>query len=51
MICNKYKIEDINIGDEVYFDSLPSQNNYDLYWKVNGKRGNGLPKFAVLVRI
>jgi hypothetical protein len=33
----KYKLEDINIGDEVYFDSTTSQLNYDLYWKVINK--------------
>ena len=30
----EYKMEDIRIGDEVYFDSTPSQSNHDLYWKV-----------------
>ncbi|APZ47462.1 hypothetical protein BW723_14725 [Polaribacter reichenbachii] len=30
----KYKIIDINIGDEVYFESTPSQSNHDLYWQV-----------------
>jgi hypothetical protein len=34
MKYNKYKIEDINIGDEVYFDSIQGQSNHDLYWKV-----------------
>jgi hypothetical protein len=29
----KYKIGDINIGDEVYF-KLDYQANYDLYWTV-----------------
>jgi hypothetical protein len=29
-----YKMENINIGDEVYFDAQPSQGNHDLYWKV-----------------
>lgn len=33
----KYKFEDINIGDEVIFDSTPSQSNHDLYWKVINK--------------
>ena len=33
----KYKFEDINIGDEVIFDSTPSQSNHDLYWKVIDK--------------
>ena len=32
-----YKIEDINIGDEVIFYSTESQSNYDEYWTVNGK--------------
>lgn len=30
----KYKFEDINIGDEVYFNSTKLQSNHDLYWKV-----------------
>ena len=42
MLYNKFKIEEINIGDEVYFDSTPSQNNHDLYWSVTGKRGTQL---------
>ena len=29
-----YKLSDIAIGDEVYFDSSTSQSNHDLYWKV-----------------
>jgi hypothetical protein len=29
-----YKFEDINIGDEVIFNSTPSQSNHDLYWTV-----------------
>ena len=33
----KYKIEDINIGDEVIFKSTSAQSNHDLYWKVIGK--------------
>lgn len=33
----EYKFEDINIGDEVIFDSTPSQSNHDLYWKVINK--------------
>lgn len=37
MEYNKYKIEDINIGDEIYFDSVPSQSNFDEYWAVHGK--------------
>ena len=35
-----YKIEDINIGDEVIFESTNSQSNHDLYWKVTAKEGN-----------
>ena len=31
----KYKIEDISIGDLVYFDSQPGQSNHDLYWVVH----------------
>ena len=42
MEYNKYKIEDIDIGDEIYFDSVYSgklltQTNYDEYWTVHGK--------------
>jgi len=33
----EYKFEDINIGDEVYFNSSNSQSNHDLYWKVIDK--------------
>ena len=40
MKYNKYKIEDINIGDEVYFDSTQVQSNHDLYWKVIHKTEN-----------
>ena len=40
MKYNKYKIEDINIGDEVYFDSTQGQSNQDLYWKVIHKTEN-----------
>lgn len=35
-----YKIEDINIGDEVIFYSTKLQSNHDLYWKVRGKMGD-----------
>jgi len=43
----KYKIEDINIGDEIYFDDVYSgkyltQSNYDEYWTVHGKKENQL---------
>ena len=30
----EHKFEDINIGDEVIFNSTPSQSNHDLYWTV-----------------
>ncbi|PCJ24177.1 MAG: hypothetical protein COA97_10370 [Flavobacteriales bacterium] len=30
----KFHFENINIGDEVYFESSSLQNNHDLYWKV-----------------
>ncbi len=30
---SKYKISDIQVGDEVYF-IVNWQSNYDLYWKV-----------------
>ena len=33
----KYNFEDINRGDEVYFNSTTLQNNYDLYWTVINK--------------
>ncbi|MAO18348.1 MAG: hypothetical protein CMH44_15995 [Muricauda sp.] len=41
MKYNRYKIEDINIGDEVYFDDAYSgkiltQSNFDEYWTVHG---------------
>ncbi|MBC3847205.1 hypothetical protein H8K90_12485 [Winogradskyella echinorum] len=32
----EYKMEDINIGDGVYF-KLDFQTNYDLYWTVKSK--------------
>ncbi len=37
MSATKYQIDQINIGDEVYFDSTSSQENFDEYWKVIGK--------------
>ena len=38
-----YKIEDINIGDEVTFRSNnPNQPDYDECWTVHGKNGNDL---------
>jgi hypothetical protein len=45
MRYNKYKIEDIEIGGEVYFDDVYSgklltQSNYDEYWAVHGKDNN-----------
>jgi hypothetical protein len=30
----KYSMKDISVGDEVYFDSTPSQSNHGLYWTV-----------------
>jgi len=47
MAYNKYKIEDIEIGDEIYFDSVYSgklltQSNFDEYWLVHGKNKNQL---------
>jgi hypothetical protein len=33
---SKYKIENINIGDGVYFKN-EYLNNYDLYWTVKSK--------------
>ena len=47
MRYNQYKITDIEIGDEIYFDDVYSgsrltQSNYDEYWKVHGKNGNNL---------
>jgi hypothetical protein len=47
MEYNKYKIEDINIGEEVYFDDvyigkLLSQSNFDEYWTVHGIDKNQL---------
>jgi len=45
MRYNKYKIEDIEIGGEVYFDNVYSgkrltQSNFDEYWTVHGKDNN-----------
>lgn len=45
MRYNKYKIEDIEIGGEVYFDDVYSgklltQSNFDEYWTVHGKDNN-----------
>jgi hypothetical protein len=42
MKYNKYKIEDIQIGGEVYFDNVYSgklltQSNFDMFWKVHDK--------------
>lgn len=47
MKYNKYKIEDIEIGGEVYFDDVYSgkyltQSNYDEFWTVHGKNGNNV---------
>lgn len=38
---SKYKIEDIEIGDGVYF-IVNWQNNYDLYWTVIAKNEKSL---------
>lgn len=37
MQANKYNIDDIVIGDLIYFDSVNNQSNYDDYWEVTGK--------------
>jgi hypothetical protein len=42
MKYNRYKYDDVEIGDSVYFDDVYSgkyltQSNYDLYWEVTGK--------------
>ncbi len=47
MSYNKYIIEDIAIGDEVFFDDVYSgkrltQSNHDEYWKVHRKSGDSL---------
>lgn len=47
MRYNRYKIEDIEIGGEVYFDDVYSgklltQSNYDEYWTVHGIEGNSV---------
>lgn len=31
---NKYSVEDIHVGDLIYFDDSPQQSNYDEYWEV-----------------
>lgn len=36
----KYTIDEINIGDEVIFNSTRLQSNHDEFWKVTGKSGN-----------
>lgn len=36
----KYKIEDINIGDQVIFYSTKYQHHHDEYWTVIGKDRN-----------
>ena len=38
---NKFKIEEISIGDQIYFEEIYigntlSQSNYDEYWDVHG---------------
>lgn len=45
MVYNKYKIEDIEIGGEAYFDDVYSgkilvQSNFDEYWTVYRKEGS-----------
>ena len=45
MAYNRYKIEEIEIGDQVYFDDVYSgnhltQSNFDEYWDVYGKNNN-----------
>ncbi|BDU25171.1 hypothetical protein [Flavobacterium sp. GSB-24] len=46
-----YNINDIKIGDEVFFHSTTTQNNHDLYWTVTGFTGNrihiNLDKFGI----
>lgn len=47
MSYNRYGIEEIEIGDEVFFDDDYSgkylaQSNYDQYWTVHGKDRNML---------
>lgn len=47
MKYNRYKIEEIEIGGEVYFDDVYvgnqlSQSNFDEYWQVHGKSGNNV---------
>ncbi|WP_139921189.1 hypothetical protein [Hymenobacter sp. DG01] len=38
---SKYKLEDINVGDEVYLRTK-AFDSPDLYWKVIGKDEHGL---------
>ena len=47
MSFNKYKIEQIAIGDKIYFDDVYTNNqltqsNFDEYWKVVAKEGVSL---------
>jgi len=42
---NRYKFNDVQIGDGVYFDDVYSgkyltQSNFDEYWEVTGKEKN-----------
>lgn len=44
---NKYKFDDVQIGDGVYFDDVYSgkcltQSNYEEYWEVTGKDENNV---------
>ena len=36
----KYTHEQLNVGDEVYFE-IEHLNNYDLYWKILSKNSDG----------
>lgn len=47
MSFNKYKIEQIAVGDKIYFDDVYTNNqltqsNFDEYWKVVAKEGGNL---------
>ena len=47
MSFNKYKIEQIAVGDKIYFDDVYTNNkltqsNFDEYWKVIAKDGGTL---------
>jgi hypothetical protein len=36
----KYTIEQLNVGDEIYFEN-EHLDNYDLYWKIVSKNSDG----------